>query len=180
MEIELRAKVNNSTQIRRRITNFVGSKPKVSNQKDIYLKHSKDKERLLVFRTRETSGKSLFTIKAKNKGGKDHAWLEYETPLNNPKKLRSILLANGFENVVSLTKTRCSWKMKGMEINLDIIKELGTFIEAEVIAQPSQKDKALKRIESVLEKLNIGHKDIIHKGYVQLALEKKKPAKTRR
>lgn len=173
MEVELRAKLKNTLNIKKKIlVLFRNSQPKKICQKDIYLKHRKDKQRLLIFRTRETNSKSFLTIKTKNRSGKDHAWNEFECEIKNPQELRNILLNNGFEKVISLTKNRWQWKTKDFEINIDRIKELGDFIEIEININAKYQNQALKKIEALFKNLGINKKDILHEGYVQLALKK--------
>jgi len=67
-----------------------------------------------------------------------------------------------------MNKKRESYKLDNISINLDEIKNLGSLVEMEIISDNPNKSELIE----TAKKLGIEEKDIIHKGTVQLLLEK--------
>lgn len=173
MEIEIRAQLKNGLDIIKKIKKMEGIVYNgLKTEKDIYFKHKSDNERKLVLRIRQTGDKKLLTFKAKSKKH-DTAWPDIDLPLHDSKTLRSILLSSDFEEVVKITKTRNSFKYGEYEINIDEIKELGSFIEIEARGNSKQRNIIETNILSLLVNLGIPKTSIILKGYVPLAIEAK-------
>jgi len=174
MEIEIRAKVLKPVQLIKQLKNnsgviFSGEK----KEKDIYFKHRSDKERKLVIRIRRTKSGDILTFKAKSKG-EDTAWPDVDMPLSDAKTLESILRDSDYEEVVSITKERITFRHDNLEINVDHIKELGWFIEVEARGKASERKKREKQLSDFLVGIGIGTNDIIRQGYVPLALAARK------
>ncbi len=174
MEIEIRAKVLKPVQLLKQLKNdsstlLSGEK----KEKDIYFKHRSDKERKLVIRIRRTKSGDILTFKAKSKG-EDTAWPDVDMPLSDAKTLESILRDSDYEEVVTITKERTTFRHDDLEINVDHIKELGWFIEVEVRGKASERKKKEKQLSDFLVGIGIGKDNIIRQGYVPLALAAKK------
>lgn len=174
MEIEIRAKLSSPTQIVKQLKNdsnvvLEGTK----KEKDIYFKHESDKERKLVLRIRKTATGDILTFKAKSKGA-DTAWPDVDMPLSHAKALETILRGSDYEEVVTITKDRTTFRCGSLEINVDHIKELGWFIEIEARGKQSERKKLEKQLSEFLIELGISKDDIIRQGYVPLALAAKK------
>ncbi|KKU81076.1 MAG: Adenylyl cyclase CyaB [Parcubacteria group bacterium GW2011_GWA1_47_8] len=174
MEIEIRAKLSSPTRIVKRLKNdtrivLEGTK----KEKDLYFKHQSDKERKLVLRIRRTATGDVLTFKAKSKGA-DTAWPDVDMPLGHAKTLESILRNSDYEEVVTITKDRTTFRCGSLEINVDHIKELGWFIEVEARGKQSGRKKLEKQISDFLVEIGISKDDIIRQGYVPLALAIKK------
>ena len=174
MEIEIRAKVLKPVQLIKQLKNnsgviFSGEK----KEKDIYFKHRSDKERKLVIRIRRTKSGDILTFKAKSKG-EDTAWPGVDMPLSDAKTLESILRDSDYEEVVTITKDRTTFRCGTFEINVDHIKELGWFVEIEARGKQSERKKLENQLSDFLAELGINKADIIRQGYVPLALAAKK------
>ena len=175
MEIEIRAKIDNP----KKITNLLKKDKNVifvseKAEKDIYFKHSTDTDRKLVLRIRRTESGDMLTFKAKSKGD-DTAWPDVDLPLNDAKSLEKILRGSDYEEVVTITKKRSTYKTKKekFEINVDHIQELGWFVEIEGRGAQKERKRVEQSLNGTLALLGIDQKDIVRQGYVPLALAKK-------
>ncbi len=175
MEIEIRAKIDNP----KKITNLLKKDKNVvfvseKAEKDIYFKHSTDIDRKLVLRIRRTKSGDMLTFKAKSKGD-DTAWPDVDLPLNDAKSLEKILRGSDYEEVVTITKKRSTYKTRKekFEINIDHIKELGWFIEIEGRGTQKERKHIEENLNKTLTSLGINQADIVRQGYVPLALAKK-------
>lgn len=173
MEIEIRAKIGNPKKITSLLKKdsgvvFAGEK----TEKDTYFKHSTDIDRKLILRIRRTKSGDILTFKAKSKGD-DTAWPDVDLPLSDAKSLEKILRGSDYEEVITITKSRSTYKKKNFEINIDNIKELGWFIEIEGRGTQKERKNIEKEINQTLRLFGINRIDIVRQGYVPLALAKK-------
>src|SRR3989344_153967 len=177
MEIEIRAKLLSPARLIKQLKNdsrvvFESAK----KEKDLYFKHQSDKDRKLVLRIRKTKTGDILTFKAKSKGA-DTAWPDVDMPLTHAKALEAILRGSDYEEVVTITKDRTTFRCGTFEINVDHIKELGWFVEIEARGKQSERKKLEKQLSDFLAELGINKADIIRQGYVPLALAAKKQTK---
>jgi len=174
MEIEIRSRINNLDNLLEEIEKLNILKKNEERQIDTYFKHINDITRKMVIRVREIMGKqSILTFKgASPVESDDTMWADFDTPIEKPEVLKSLLLSNGYELVCIIDKHRQSFEHNGFEINIDNIKELGSFIEIEKQGESEERKQAELEIVSLLKKLGINENDIIKKGYVPLMLEK--------
>lgn len=175
MEIEIRAKIGNPKKITSSLEKdkniiFVSKKA----EKDIYFKHSTDTDRKLVLRIRKTKNGDTLTFKAKSKGD-DTAWPDVDLPLNDAKSLEKILRGSDYEEVVTITKKRATYKTKKekFEINVDHIQELGWFVEIEGRGTQKERKHIERELNEILTLLGVDQVDIVRQGYVPLVLAKK-------
>jgi len=169
IEVELRAKVDKHL-IMEKIKNIGAILKGSTAEHDEYFKFSKDTERRLIMRIRGKEGKNKLTFKGSSKLPEDVAWQEWETSIIDEKNLKNLLLSNGLEIVVIIDKKRNSYKYDDFEINVDEIKNLGMFIEVELLTNDAADGK--RRVKEFLFNiLEIQENDIITKGYVPLMLD---------
>jgi len=175
MEVEIRAKISNLDGILGKLNQLkeIKVKKQVERQVDTYIKHSQDKERVLIFRIRRKKEGAIFTLKTKSQGAKDVIWADIDLPVAEPDKLEDILMNSGYEYVVLIDKVRDSFDYQGYEINIDNIRDLGYFIEIEYQTDTDvAKDQIIESIKKILYSLGLTKDDIIEKGYVRLMEEK--------
>src|SRR4030043_1105380 len=140
-EIEVKVKLNNASKVKKLLENLGVKWSAPKSQIDTYYKlKTLVKETLkpgsYILRIRRNN-KSSFTLKALT--GQYGVWEEYETEIENPKSLEKILAKVGFVVVLTLHKKRVSGKYKKFNLELDQIKELGNFLEAEAISHDGKK-----------------------------------------
>ena|SRR3989344_334705 len=167
-EVELRAKVN--LNIIKRIKNYP---LKRYLEHDLYFRHQFDTQRNWLARIRKRNSQYYLTFKSSKQFG-EGAWNEVDIPISavHAKQMREFLLKNDFNLEVEIIKRRKSYKIDGMEVNIDEIKELGIFIEAEIITSETQVEKARQKIKIFFRKLGIDEDQITPSGYVTLMRNK--------
>lgn len=168
-EVEIRAEVNQE-DIKKNIDKLNAENDKEIYQEDDYFKCSFDKERNLIFRVRTKGNKKLLTLKGSSKEETDSAWQEWETEITDDEILKNIFLTNSYERVVQIKKHRETYKTNNLEINIDKVERLGTFIEIE--KKSNSPKEAKEELVKILEDLGVKKEDIIEEGYVPLMLKK--------
>jgi adenylate cyclase class 2 len=98
---------------------------------------------------------------------------EYETNIENAAAARRLLEALGFNVLIVVDKTRKTWHYKDVEVAIDDVKELGTYVELEAKGKFASIDEAKAHLYRVVEELGLklGEQDL--QGYPFLLLEKK-------
>lgn len=168
-EVELRARTD--ADITKRLSDLGAQLTNESREIDKYYKFEDDPERKIVIRIRKKEGDTLLTFKGSNKE-EDTSWQEWEQKVEDGEGLSKLLVSNGVVNFVTIDKNRKKYNLEDFEINVDQIKDLGTFIEAELKVQDTENtEKAKSRIKNLFAQLEV--KDIINEGYVRLMLKEK-------
>lgn len=124
-----------------------------------------------IFRIRTQGNKFILTMKyaASSRSRDNH---ERETKIEDAKEVADMLERVGYSFGVRIHKTRKIAKHRGLEICLDEIDELGTFIEVEKLADDNADvDSIQKELWELLVELGVDPKDRVHKGYDTLMHE---------
>lgn len=143
-----------------------GWSPKRTKQIDTYFcspEFVKQKERPYIVRIRESETKKILTYKSTIING---VWEEIETQVEDAVSVKKILGYLNLESFLVIDKERLTGKVSDIEINIDQIKDLGLYVEFEVISDDVEKGK--KRILNFSSQLNLELNDIVNGGYVQL------------
>jgi len=101
---------------------------------------------------------------------------EFEVIINDFAGMELMLKALDFCEIIRVEKTRNSWIFNDTEISIDIVKDLGCFIELEAVEQVSEENiqavhEKFKSIITLL-KADVGPQD--RRGYPYLIIELKK------
>lgn len=124
-----------------------------------------------ILRIRKQGGQCLFTVKQPQKNELDN--IEHETEILNPVEFREALLLMGYREAVKIHKTRRKAKFQDLEICLDEVSGLGTYIEVEKITEIESADQVQAELFSFLEKLGVSASDQETHGYDTLVYLKK-------
>lgn len=91
------------------------------------------------------SGKGSVTYKRwhYDTDGKSQYCDEYETPVGDVSQMRKILTALDIKPIVTIEKTRRTWRYKDYEIALDHVTSLGDFVEIEYKARSEANPKSI-------------------------------------
>ena len=120
-------------------------------------------------RLRDSSGKKSINYKNwhHDDDGKSHYCSEYETEIEDLNQLKKILDALNFKSVVTVDKVRKTWVYKDYEIAIDLIKELGDFIEIEYAGNDEKLDpkKVTEEMVSFLKDIGCGRIERYYVGY---------------
>lgn len=167
VEIELRAKTTPEIV---KIIQQVASKVHELQEHDKYFKFEDDIQRRLIIRLRKNDRGTFLTFKGSSVLQQDVAWQEWEQPVNDLEALEHLFLSNGLVLVTEIIKHRITYTYNDITLNLDTIKNLGTFVELELISDnPELAQKKLK--DTMKHILHLSEDAIITKGYVKLMLK---------
>lgn len=118
-------------------------------------------------RLRNSGGK--YSINYKNwyfdKNGKSSYCDEYESEIKDLGQVKKILNTLNFRPLVRVDKLRKTWKYKDYEIAIDLVKNLGDFVEIEYIGknENTKPEIITQKMVGFLKELNCGK---IKRNYV--------------
>lgn len=131
-----------------------------------------------VLRVREQNDKYFFTLKISQSGRQD--CIERELEILDGKKMIEIMKFLNYKEVSVVDKKRIKTKFKDIVIELDDVKNLGEFIEAEKIithSDPEDRKKIQKDLCVFLETLGIPKVDHMVNAKYDILIHKKKHQK---
>jgi adenylate cyclase class 2 len=97
---------------------------------------------------------TIFTLKKDN--GRRMDSTEYELQIADAKAMEQIVRAMGYELYTTMTKTRQKAKIGEVEVCLDKIEGLGTFVEAEIMTHTNDNHaKVVTKLWDALQQLGI-------------------------
>ena len=112
----------------------------------------------------ENDTKVYFTLKRSVQGHLDS--IEHETIDDDASELENIIKALGYELYSDLTKIRRKAKIGDIEICVDEVPRLGSFIEAEkMVEHDSDHDTVVAELWELLESFDISKNDEVLEGY---------------
>ena len=79
-----------------------------------------------------------------------------------------LLKEMGYKPVTIVDKIRSEYKLDELTIAVDVVKDLGTFLEIEIVCNDEQKEMARKKIMSVAKGLGLSEQDLETRKYDQL------------
>ena len=171
-EIEVKVKVDNITNLKKELKKLgtVFSLPK--KQTDSYFRlrdlvNQTQTPGSYILRIRRGS-KSYLTLKAFT--SRYGVWEEYETEVENPHELEIILKRIGFVKILTVHKKRTSAKLNKFNLEIDEVRELGTYLEAEVLGYNGKKIQ--EEIKNFFLKLGLPKENIERRGYPEILLER--------
>ena len=124
-------------------------------------------------RIREKSdGKFIFTVK-KPLPTEVLTRAEYETEIMNKKELEKALSLMGYKMASKVVKIRRTAHVRGFEICIDDVENLGPFIEIEKMSAENV-DLIRKELNEFMDSLGISPNDKVHKGYDMLEIESRR------
>lgn len=125
-------------------------------------------------RIRRQGDKNILTLKKVLGNGLDK--LEHEIVFDKPEQAMAMLKALDFHEVSHTIKTRQTAAYNGMEICLDEVRGLGSFIEVEKLTTEDADSAAVQaELFGWIKSLGVAAGDQVFKGYDILIFEKNKP-----
>ena len=129
-----------------------------------------------ALRLRRKAGSSFITYKGPKIDAATKTRREIELPLGGAGATAAwgdLLEALGFRPVAEVCKLRrkafVAWEGRTIEVSLDAIDGLGTFVELELMAAPAEVEPAKARLASLAAKLNLVRSE--RRSYLELLLE---------
>ena len=123
-----------------------------------------------VLRLREQNGKCKITLKQPRVNELD--CLEVEFPVEQPDQVLEMFKLLGFREFSVSQKTRVKGNWKGLEVCLDVVENLGEFIELEKLAEKGDPVQIQKELFGMLAQFGITEADQVHHGYDILLAKK--------
>jgi len=171
LEVEVKGKVEDLKTVEAKAKalgfSFVG----VEEHSDIYYRHplrdfAKTDE---AIRVRTVNGKRVLTYKGPkvDKVSKTREEIEVEVDGDMPKVLEKL----GFSPVTEVAKVRRIYTKGDIEVCLDDVRDVGTYVEVECKSTNLEETRA--RVMAVVKALGIKDKDLERNSYLQLLLAKR-------
>lgn len=173
-EIEVKAKIPNFTDIQSKLNNLGCTFSKTLIQKDrIYLPNGiefPDKTKGTLFlRIRDSNGKYVLTLKKQLDTEFEN--IEHELIIDNPNQANDMAILLGFHEVLYVSKKRIKCKYNDLNICLDEIDGLGSFVEVEKLTDENDTQRVKRELFEFLETLGVKTEDQVFKGYATLIYE---------
>ncbi len=179
-EVELKYPVARHDDIRQQLLVMDSTQTGISEHSDEYFNQT-----LLDFagndialRIRSQEDSHTLTYKGPNLDTRAKIREEIEIKLNtqDKEKFRNMLFGMGFHSVLLVRKQRESiavrWKDEDIEICLDTIEGIGTFVELELVVESKQQvDSAKAILESLAKELSINSEPTTV-SYLEMLLDK--------
>jgi adenylate cyclase class 2 len=121
-------------------------------------------------RIRKTKDKIFFTLKRPQSNELDS--IEVETEISDADQMVEAIVHLGYHEAVKVCKTRTKTIYNDMEICLDEVREIGSFIEVEKITD-GDGEEVQDELFNFLETLGIKREDRVVNGYDTLVYLKK-------
>ena len=165
--IEIKARVRDLTDLKRRAETISDSSLEVIPQEDTFFVTAKGRLKLRVLAP--DRAQLVYYERPDQEGPKRSDYFIFNT--NDPENLKTALtLALGIRGVVK--KTRFLYRVGQTRLHLDAVEGLGQFIELEVVLRDDQSDAEGQAIaDELMKKLGIEPNDLIEGAYMDL-LEK--------
>lgn len=162
--IEIKARVRNFEEIRRRAEGLSDTPVDVISQEDIFFNTPQGRLKLRIFSN--DRGQLIYYIRPDQEGPKRSDYHIFHAA--DPASLRRVLeLAYGIRGVVR--KTRYLYLIGQTRVHLDDVEGLGQFVELEVVMQEGQSDTEGQAIaEGLMANLGIEKNDLLEGAYIDL------------
>jgi adenylate cyclase class 2 len=166
-EIEVKAKVESLHVLKNKLEELGCAFNNPAEQKDtIFVNFDGDFTKFMpntnFLRIRETNNKILFTLKRPQSNELD--CIEKEIEVSDKEQLKDMLELMGYHEAIQVHKIRTKTQYKDMEICLDDVRGLGTFIEVEKITD-GDGEIVQNELLHFLESLGVSKEDRIVNGY---------------
>lgn len=169
-EVEVKARLRDRATVKQRLTDLgcVFTEP-VTQDDRIFIVAGRELASTRtgdnVLRIRQQGNRTIFTLKQQQLNELD--CIEKETDVSNSQQLQDIITLLGYEEAMSVRKTRQSTTYDGLTICLDEVVGLGSFIEVEKI---TDQDAGIVQNELLdfLETLGVKREDRVEQGYDRL------------
>jgi predicted adenylyl cyclase CyaB len=96
---------------------------------------------------------------------------EYETPVGNLESMKKIFASLDIREVVTVEKVRSTWEFEQVEIMIDEVSALGSFIELEATTSFDSPQAGKESLYAVLAKLGAETGEESLRGYPYMILE---------
>ena len=167
--IEIKAAIESVAALIPKVAAFDTEEPVEITQYDTFFRCAHGRLKLRVFS--DDRGELIFYHRADRQGPKESFYLITQT--SSPKELRELLSqSNG--QVGRVEKNRTLFFAGRIRIHLDRVKDLGDFIEIEVVLKDGEAIEAgIAEAHALMEQLGVKSSQLIEGAYVDLLLQRR-------
>ncbi len=171
LEIEVKAKIEDAKEIEDELLGRGARDFGFALQKDVYYSHpSRDFAKTdEALRIRVVNDLVVITYKGPKLDTTTKTREEIEVSVASAESAGKILERLGFRPVIAVEKKRHTFGLKGIEVCVDRVRDLGDFVEFELDDENMEGGK--RRIAELMKELGI--KGSERRSYLELLLEKK-------
>ena len=181
IEVEIKVRIDNLAEMREKVEK-IGKLVKSIRQVDEYYApvhrdfYNAKPHPFEFLRIRTNPDKVMLeyckSVNKRDDGDYDYAE-EYETEIKDPEEMRQILERLDFKKALVIDKHREYWLCGDIEIALDEIKDLGSFVEAEAKGDFTDFREAKNACFAMLKNLSIAdpEKSEVKRSYPELYME---------
>ncbi len=168
--IEIKAKVEDLEKLRKRVERICDGVGEEIGQEDIFFRNSLGRFKLRILAS--DLGQLIFYQRSDLAGPKLSNYLIYDTA--DPEGLREVISqAAGVRGTVR--KRRWLYWFSRTRIHLDLVEDLGSFMELEVVLQPGEsREEGMGAAAELMDLLAIDPDDLIEGAYIDLLEDKLK------
>ena len=182
IEVEIKLKIRNKTLVMDSLKTIGFLKDRYVVEKDIYYTSEHHDfaalgEALRIRKVKDLESQretSVITYKGAKLDLVSMTRQELETEVEDGDTVRKILEQIGFCPVSPVEKQRLYFRKDNMTACLDDVKNLGNYLELEILTDTEKRTEALKQIEDVLESLGYSMKDTTRTSYLSMLIKKDK------
>lgn len=162
--IEIKARMDHLLAMKSQIAAIADQGPIEIFQDDTFFRCKGGRLKLRVFS--QESGELIFYRRSDRPGPKESFYVR--TPSSNPASLREVLsLAYGITGRV--IKQRTLYLIGRTRVHLDQVRDLGDFLELEVVLRDDEpSDAGVREAHDLMMRLSIAHSQLIEGAYVDL------------
>jgi predicted adenylyl cyclase CyaB len=165
--IEIKARIDSVTTLGERAAAFADEGPIEIHQDDTFFRCDAGRLKLRTFANGE--GELIFYRRSDQQGPKESFYVR--TPTAAPDSLREALtLAYGQTGRVR--KRRTLFLVGRTRIHLDIVENLGHFLELEVVLRENEFETGVREAEELMQRLGVSPSQLIDRAYVDLLAER--------
>lgn len=171
-EVETKIKVKDPNEMRKKIRSFAKFYKKVRKE-DVYFRKKSDCTSYpkRTFRIRKENGFYIL-------GHKEGEWprliytkKEFEHKIKDFKRTKNRLMKEGFVFFCKKIKYCEVYKYKGASIELNKVKNLGWYVEIEILCNEKKIKPAKEKIRKIMKLLDVKNKDVETRGYTVILYE---------
>ena len=162
--IEIKARVEDIESLENRVVEIADGKPSEISQDDTFFECTSGRLKLRILS--ETSGELIFYKRADESGPKESFYLISNTV--EPASLRETL-KQAYGTAGRVQKLRMLYLLGRTRIHLDRVKDLGNFLELEVVLNDNESSEAgIEEARAILCQLGVKDSQLIEGAYVDL------------
>lgn len=165
--IEIKARLKSWTKSFQSVRELSGASPEVLKQKDVYFEVPTGRLKLRIFDSEH--GQLIRYFRPDTRGPKTSQFTI--VPIDEPKQLLNVLgTAYGVKSIVR--KTRYVFHYGRTRIHLDRVRDLGAFLELEVVLHVGEKtSEARNEALELMQRLRINEKELLRGSYADMIEE---------